>query len=71
MSSNTIELNTKQGVRLIKHTDQTVFLKPESGRIKPVDLNAINSGDPIAVTGDFNPTSRTFTAEIVVVLEQE
>ena len=69
ISSDTIELNTKQGIRSIDITDQTVFLKQDSGRIKPVDSSILKPGDPLAVTGGFDPDRRILSAEIIVILE--
>ena len=71
IGGNSIVLNTKQGVRSIELSDQTVFLKQNAGKVKPIDFFLIKAGDPLAVTGDFDPSSRTLSAEIIVLLERK
>ena len=71
VNNNNIELNTKQGVYSVHITNQTVFLKQDAGRIKPIDPSLIMSGTPLAITGEFDPNNRSFSAEIIVFLERK
>jgi len=69
ISRDSIEINTRGGVRSVNITSNTIFLKQDAGSIKPALAEDIRARSLLAVIGDFGPNDRTLTADIIILLD--
>ncbi len=69
VTTNSVELNTPDGLRSVSLTDNTRILKQAEGELEPASVNDIQPGIRIAVFGQFGDDGRSMTGQTIIMLE--
>ena len=69
ITTETIEIQTNQGIKTVFFSDDLVVLQQDSGKIKPSTTRNIYPSDRIAVIGEFQNAGKSLLGEIIIILE--
>jgi hypothetical protein len=68
LNFKSIEVATRNGLRSVVISAETIYLKQINGTTKPASLDEIQNGTNLAIIGELNTENRLLQAEIVVIL---